>query len=298
MKITFAVCMLLLMLSVSCKKSNDQPNTPPVLIDTTKPPVVKVDTSTLLKTVWSYSYNASGTAITDSSNMQFKYDDQRRLVQQIDNAYPHVDTFSYTYLSDRYVVDFHVSNAGSPMLVSSSVYYQHIKNRTDSLLTTATGYGIQAGQGGTYATYFYYNQAGLDSLEKGFQNTIGQPQYKTTINYYYTGTNLDSTMSRDNNGKLSDISYYTGGNRTVDKWYAAGVQQGIENLSYSNIPNGGLYVVYKSPKLLSQTVSTPNPPGTVETDIYTYQMDAANRVAAMTISSGGITFLKQVFTYY
>ncbi len=45
MKTAFAIYATIIILTVSCKKSNDQINTPPVT-DTTKPPVVNVDTST------------------------------------------------------------------------------------------------------------------------------------------------------------------------------------------------------------------------------------------------------------
>ena len=298
MKIPFAICMFLFLLSVSCKKSNDQINTPPVITDTTKPPVVKVDTSTLLKSIWAYSYDASGTVITDSSNQNWKYDDQRRVIQQTTYAGSHVDTFSYTYLNDRYLVDFHVYDNGSPLGVSNYVYYQHVKNRTDSMLLTSTGYGLLAGQNANNATYYYYNQAGQDSLEKGFQNSTGQPQYKTTLNYYYTGANLDSTVHRDNNGQLTDINYFTDGNRTVTNWYYSGTAGGVEHLTYSNIPVGGLYVLFSDPKLISETISAPIPAGNVDTETYTYQLDSANRVVVMSQSTGGRITLKKVFTYY
>jgi len=298
MKIPLAISAFLFLLSVSCKKSNEPTITPPVVTDTIKPPVIKVDTSTLLKSSWSYSYASSGTVITDSSNMNWKYDDQRRIIQQTDYAGSHVDTFTYTYLNDRYISDFHVYDNGSPQLISSAVYYQHVKNRTDSVILTSTGYGSEAGQKGTSSTYYYYNQAGQDSLERNFQNNTGQPQYITTINYYYTGTNLDSTTNRDTNGKLNDISYYSNGNHTVDNWYYSGIPGGVEHLSYTNIASGGLYVLFKNPNLLSETTSAPLPASTIYTETYSYQMDSANRVVAMSMSTGGAIFLKQVFTYY
>ena len=92
MKLIPTVCIILLMLSVSCKKSNDQPNSPPSVTDTTKPDVVKVDTSTLLKSMLDYIYDVSGTIITDSSLTEWKYDNQRRIVQQSLKVGTHIDT--------------------------------------------------------------------------------------------------------------------------------------------------------------------------------------------------------------
>src|SRR6266404_3387705 len=128
MKLILAVCISLLMLSVACKKSNDQPNTAPPVTDTTKSPVVKVDTSTLLKSMLGYFYDASGTTITDSSLMEWKYDDQRRIVQLITKVASHIDTLFYTYLSDRYTTDDHSYTSGSYVGGLHTVYYQHLRN--------------------------------------------------------------------------------------------------------------------------------------------------------------------------
>ncbi len=103
MKIVFAIFTTLIILTVSCKKSNDQINTPPVT-DTTKPPVVNVDTSTLLKSDQEYSY--SGTVIVDSELTQWTYDDQRRITQKTYAFGSSNDTTRYTYLNDRYVETF------------------------------------------------------------------------------------------------------------------------------------------------------------------------------------------------
>src|SRR5580692_8662463 len=103
MKIAFSICMILLMFSVSCKKYNDQINTPPVVTDTVKTPGIKSDTSTLLKTNWIYNYDASGTVIIDSLHSQWTYDDQRRIVQTASEAYGYTDTLTYTYLNDHYM---------------------------------------------------------------------------------------------------------------------------------------------------------------------------------------------------
>src|SRR5258707_11962296 len=113
MKLIPAVCIFLLMLSVSCKKSNNQPNTAPPVTDTTKSPVVKVDTSTLLKSVWYYYLDGTGTIVTDSSHEEWTYDNQRRIVQQSSESSVHVDTFFYTYYTDRYTNVFHAYNNGA-----------------------------------------------------------------------------------------------------------------------------------------------------------------------------------------
>jgi hypothetical protein len=93
MKFSFVICISLLMLSVSCKKSIDQPNTPPPVTDTTKPPVVQPDTSTLLKSVWYYYFDGTGTVVTDSSHEEWTYDDQRRILQQSTEATNHTESF-------------------------------------------------------------------------------------------------------------------------------------------------------------------------------------------------------------
>lgn len=301
MKIAFAICTTLIILTVSCKKTNDQINMPPVLTDTIKPPVTKVDTSTLLKLWTLYAYDATGTVITDSSQTKWVYDDQRRIVQRTTDAGSHIDTSAYTYLSDRYLVYWHVFNPGSE-LISHSVYYQHEKNRTDSIVGTSIGYGIEAGSN-TSATYYYYNQAGQDSLEKVFQ--AGYGSLYTTLNYFYTDANPDSTVLRDNAGKLTDISYYSDGNQTVDKWYTSGAPGGVEHISYSNISTGGLQVIFKNSKLISGTISvidsapTNANPGATYTSTYTYIMDASNRVAVMSLyNTSNVLYQKYVFTYY
>ncbi len=298
MKLTFAIGSFLLLIAVSCKKSNDQPVTPPIVTDTTKTPIVKVDTSTLLKSSTTYYYDASGAVINDSSYMDWKWDDQRRIIQNSSFAGGHVDTFQYTYFNDHYAVSFNVYENGSPSLKSNYVYYLDTKDRPDSLLLHSVGYGLQAGQIGTSATYYYYNQNGQDSLEKSSNSTSGGPIYKSTLNYYYTGQNLDSTIARDTNGQLSDVSYYSDGNHTVDNWYYSGVQAGTEHLTYSDIPSAGLYVLFRNSKLVSNTTSMNIPSGTTYLESETYQMDAANRVMSMLLYDGGKLLQKQVFTYY
>ena len=299
MKIALTVCTALIILSVSCKKSNDQINTPPVVTDTIKPPVIKVDTSTLLKSSWVYSYDATGTAITDSAYQEWIYDDQRRIIQNTTNSSNHIDSFSYTFLSDRYLVSWHSYNDRSLSVISNAIYYQHVKNRTDSILTIGKSYGVIAGQDANYFTYFYYNQANQDSLEKNTQIGVnGGGTYHTSINYYYTGASLDSTVSLGIDGKLSDVSYFLNGNRTVEKWYFSGTQAGIEQFTYSSIATGGLNVVFRNDKLQSGYTSVTIPATTTYTGTYTYQMDSANRVKVMLTNINGNVTLKQVFTYY
>jgi hypothetical protein len=190
MKITFATCMVLLILSVSCKKSTEQPD----LNCTTNPPVNKAD-----------------------------------------NAYN--------------------------------------------------------------ATYYYYNQSGQVSLEKGFYTSTGDPGYETTINYYYTGANLDSTVSFNLSDGMIYTSYYSGGNCTVSKIHTA-AQEEITTLTYSKIPTGGLCFIYGNAQLISGTTDVTIPATSTFTSTYTYQLDAANRVVVGLLSKGVLPAQKHVFTYY
>ena len=129
MKVAFTICTTLIILAVSCKKSNDRINNPPVT-DTTKPPVVNVDTSTLLKSQIIFA-NYSGTAFLDSELFQWTYDDQRRVTQKT-NAYNsslngttdiYVDTTRFTYLNDRYIQSTIYYKNGSVRATTNIVYY-------------------------------------------------------------------------------------------------------------------------------------------------------------------------------
>jgi hypothetical protein len=299
MKLIFAACIFLLMLSVSCKKSNDLPNTVPPVTDTTKPPVVKVDTSTLLKSVWYYYLDGTGTVVTDSSHEEWTYDNQRRVVQQSTEISNHTDTFFYTYYNDRYRVEFHAYNNGALSSISSRIYYQRVKDRTDSILGIAAGYGILAGQTDTFATYFYYNQNGLDSLEKTISRASTGPQVDPITRYYYTGQNLDSVISRNSNGLLWLINYYSNGNETGVKWYdLVGSPGGTVQYSYSNIPVGGLNVLFAGSLLPSGYVSYQIYANTTETETDSWQFDSANRVSIRLMNTNGHTSQKWVFTFY
>jgi hypothetical protein len=300
MKLIPAFCMFVLMLSVACKKSNNQPNTPPPITDTTKPPVVKADTSTLLKSVWYYFLDGTGTVATDSSHEEWTYDNQRRIVQQSTGSSVHVDTFFYTYYTDRYIDVFHAYNNGALSSISSGTYYQHAKDRTDSILGIGTGYGVEAGQTDTSAIYFYYNQNGLDSLKKVISRANTGPQPDPITRYYYTGQNLDSTISRNSsNGLLNLISYYSNGNHTGDKWYYLnGSQGGAAQYSYSNIPVGGLNVLLGGSLLPSGTLGYLISTNTTNTETDSWQFDSANRVSVRLINTNGHNTQKWVFTYY
>ncbi|MDP9043051.1 MAG: hypothetical protein M3N30_13820 [Bacteroidota bacterium] len=280
MKLIPAFCIFLLMLSVSCKKSNDQPITPP--------PVVKVDTSTLLKSILRYYYDASGTTITDSSIIVWKYDDQRRVVQQATTSGNHTDTLFYAYLNDRYTTDDYTYISGSLKGVVHTVYYQGVKNRTDSVIINSGSH-----------TYFYYNQLGQDSLEILVDGTSGAPPAFTT-NYYYTGQNLDSTIFLYY-GKRSSVGYYTSGNMTEYDLYTLDANNVLEltnHITYTNIPVGGLHVIVGSSKLkLGSTVfRIYNGTKVIETN--TYQLDAANRVTHWTVNDNQPDAQKYLLSYY
>jgi hypothetical protein len=133
MKLIPAVCICLLVLSISCKKSNDQPNTPPPATDTAKIPVVKVDTSTLVKTMREYIYDPSGTTIADSLLEEWQYDNLRRVTQQALKTSTNTDTMFYTYFNDHYTRDEHYHTSSSQYVIHT-VYNQHVQNRTDSII--------------------------------------------------------------------------------------------------------------------------------------------------------------------
>jgi hypothetical protein len=286
MKLIPAVCILMLMLSVSCKKSNDQPNTPPAVTDTTKPPVVKADTSTLLKSVLSYTYDASGTTIADSSLITWKYDDQRRVVQMITKADNYIDTLFYSYLNDRFTTDDYKYISGSLKGVVHTVYYQHVRNRNDSVISPGS------------RIYYYYNQSGQDSLERQFDGTDVLPT--TQANHYYTGQNLDSVIYLYY-GMLSSIGYYTNGNLTEYDLYtldASNVLEITNQVTYTNIPLGGLNVYIGGVNLRSGTKVVRIDNGSTSVEADTYQLDSAGRVRLWTSNEGQPYFLKYFFSYY
>ena len=303
MKTAFPVCAALIILSVSCKKTNDQMNPPsPVTIDTTKPPVVKIDTSTLLKSSRTYSIDAGGTISGDSSLELWSYDDQRRMTMDSSYSYSaqHLWFATNTYLSDRYLTKLIVSDSGHLTEVVNSIYYQHLQNRTDSMTLTSTGYGQLAGQTGSNVSYYYYNAAGRDSLIKQTQNSsISAGPTISLLKYYYTGANLDSTINRYNQNVFVEVKYYSNGNRTMDELFSSGMLVGRANYTFSNVPSGGLYILnynYNANLVSGMTASTPSSP--VETETYTYQMDSVNRVVAMISTRNGVVYQKQVYTYY
>jgi hypothetical protein len=302
MKIVFIICTTLIILSASCKKSNDQINTPPVT-DTIKPPVMNADTSTLLKSEIWYSYD--GASIGGSELYQYTYDDHRRITQKTITFGNSHDTTRYTYLNDRSIETFDVYIDGSLTAISNTVYYLGPGNRVDSILSGTTGYGTEAGNNSTNATYFYYNQENQDSLEKHFTN-IGAASLLDSTSYFYTGVNLDSAIIRNesegesgiiNYKKVSD--YFSKGNLASQTEYLNGVLQHATSFTFTNIPIGGLHneEAQLIPAELSY-YSMPNLISSFGTTLYAYEQDAANRVTTMTISYGGVVGTKMVFTYY
>jgi hypothetical protein len=301
MKIAFAICATLIFLTVSCKKSNDQINTPPVT-DTAKPPVINIDTSTLLKSDQEYSY--TGTAIVDSELKQWTYDDHRRITQMTYAFVNSNDTTRYTYLNDRYIETFDGYTKGSLRAISNTVYYLGPEDRVDSILSSTTGYGIEAGTNPNYATYIYYNQKNQDTLEMHFSTTLGVPSLDYSVNYFYSGGNLDSAIVLDvfegQGGTLNYIKYvdyFSKGNLISQSEYDNNVLTYVTNYNYTNIPTGLLDITntqfagilsYRNTNLISgfSTIS------------FTYEQDPANRVTDMIWSVGGVAEQKHVFKYY
>jgi hypothetical protein len=298
MKIVFVLCMTLIIVSVSCKKYNQQVNTTPVVTDTVKPHAIKPDTSTLLKSSMTYNYDANGNVTVDSIHGQWTFDDQRRIVQTASEGNDYSDTLTYTYLNDRYIMNENSFYQGSLVLATNIVYYQHVRNHTDSILSTSAGYGVQAGYLPDGATYYYYNQHNQDSVEKTYSIDHGVVSFRSSLNYYYTGANLDSTIYHDNSGKIIYVEYFSEGYPLSESSYSNDVVAGTITFTYSNIPSGGLFIIYRTTKLMSGYVSAavPGPVDLVETD--TYQLDSANRVVAMLIYRNSSSLSqKQVFTY-
>jgi hypothetical protein len=289
MKLIPAVCICLLILSVSCKKSNDQPNTPPPATDTAKIPVVKVDTSTLVKTMREYFYDASGTTITDSLLEEWQYDNLRRVVRQALKASTYTDTMFYTYFNDHYIREEHAHTSSSPSNVIRTVYYQHLQNSADSVIAS-NGNNV----------YYYYNQMGQDSVEKQIGSTDDPALPAFTTNYYYTGQNLDSSIFRWY-GRLSNIYHYTDGNMTENDAYTLDANSVLEmtnKIAYTDIPVGGLRVCVGTSKLRlgSNLVYFDRNASFVETN--SYQMDAANRVTVWLVDEHQSDFHKYLFSYY
>ncbi len=299
MKIALAICMTLIIITVSCKKSNDQANTVPVVTDPVKPPLVKPDTSTLLKSCWTYNYDAAGNITDDSIHNQWIFDDQRRIVQTASEGNDYSDTLTYTYLNDRYMMNENSYYNGSLVLATNIVYYQHVRNHTDSILSKSAGYGVQAGYLPDGATYYYYNQTNQDSVEKTYSIDHGIVSFRSSLNYYYTGANLDSTVFRDGNGKIMYVEYFSQGDPLSESNYLNDVVAGTITFTYSNIPTAGLFVMYRTSKLMSgyTSVAMPSTINLIETD--SYLVDSANRVTDMLIYRNSSTLSqKQVFTYY
>lgn len=318
MKAPFALCTALIILSFSCKKTNDQINTHPVN-DTTKPPVVNVDTSTLLKSMREYGY--SGTIIVDSELMQWTYDDQRRMKQQTyafgdsnDRIGNSNDTIRFTYLNDRYIQTFDGYTKGSLRAISNRVYYLGSKGRVDSIISSITGYGIEAGSNSSSATYYYYNQENQEILTTGL-SAIQGGSLEDSVNYYYTGMNLDSATEWNPNPypdpgmQKYRVSYFSDGNLTSQTYLSSDVfSSGVSTFTYTNIPIGGFFAgatlsptppfFYPATKLLSGSTFVPTVIVDVQTTLYTYELDAANRVTVMTSNTNGNPDYKKVFTYY
>lgn len=299
MKIAFTIFATLVVLFISCKKSNEQTNTAPVVNDTIKPPVIKPDTSTLVKSSTIYNLDAAGINPLDSTFYDWTYDNQRRIVHQTFAGASYTDTFNYTYLTDRYIVNSNAYLQGDLALVTNAIYFQQLKDHTDSIISTSIGYGVQAGVNTTTATYFYYNQSGQDSVEKSYNVINPSSYFSYSVNNYYTGSNLDSTVGRDNNGKLTYVKYFTAGNMSAESTYNNDVQTGAVIFTYSDISSGGLFITLGASKLLTGYTSVTIPATTTFTESNTYQFDSANRVMVIMRDHHGISpNQKEVFTYY
>ena len=185
----------------------------------------------------------------DSELKQWTYDDQRRVAQQTYAFGNVLDTTRYTYLNDRYIESMNQYINGSLGSISNTVYYHHM-DRTDSILTSTTGYGIETGNNPGYATYFYYNQENQDSLEMHFNN-FGVPSLQDSSRYFYTGMNLDSVIIwpyQPSSGIIAiDVYYFSGGNLNSQSYYENDELKGLPNYHIPIFPQGGLYIADPTP---------------------------------------------------
>ena len=257
-----------------------------------------------------YSYN--GSILVDSELMQWTYDDQRRVTQMTYAFVNSNDTTRYTYLNDRYIATFNGNTKGSLRAIRIDVYYLGPEVRVDSMLSSLTGYGIEAGTNYNSATYFNYNQENQVTLEMHFSGIQTGSYPDDSIRYFYTGANLDSaviwTPYPDSGMQKNMVDYFSNGDLSSQPYYENNVLGGVTSFTYTNIPTGGLYIVYvtdvaflsffRTTHLKSE--STTNYAIFIGTQIYsyTYELDAANRVKTMISSTNGVADQKRVFTYY
>ena len=296
MRIVIGILILSTILLTACRKTNIKTDSNPANPDSVI--VVKED-SPLVKTSTIYNYDATGTVVTDSSASEWIYDNQRRISSQTFSGTGLLDTFRYTYLNDRYTVSSNAYINGSLVMKSDAIYYQHLTGRNDSVVSVSTGYGAQAGSNSNGSTYFYYNQNNLDSLENTYTITNGIANLTSSVARYYTGSNLDSAVGRDGQGKLSYINYYSGGNETEGLYFNNGVQAGVINFTYSDIPSGALFFMYGTTKLQSGYTSITIPATSTFTETDAYQLDSLNRVSTILRDRHGISpNQKEVLTYY
>lgn len=297
MKFRFLIPVILIALFAGCSKTGTESNPAPPHTDTTTE--VPPDTSTLLKTSRIYNFDAAGTTITDSSLYQWSYDNQRRILQQSFQGSGYDATFNYTYLSDRYTNSSVANLNGSLVLKNDVTYFQHTAGKTDSILSSATGYGVQAGYVSKVITYFYYNQAGQDSLESSYDITNGVPVLFTTVNKYYTGNNLDSASLRDGQGNLNSTTHYSGGNPVSSTSFTNNIPVSTLSSTYLDISSGGLFVMLGTSKLRDTYTSTTLPATITFMETNSYEFDSANRVVLVTRDHHGYgNNQKEVYTWY
>ncbi|HSZ32513.1 MAG TPA: hypothetical protein VK772_04335 [Puia sp.] len=291
MKIKSSAFIFSCIIFIACSKSNTK-------TDSTQK-IIESDSSTLVKTAINYNLQADGISAVDSSLYKYTYDDQRRIVEQTFAGLDFLDTLNYSFLSDRYTMNSSAYLNGQLVSKTNEIYYQQIPGRTDSILSVTTGYGVQAGQNNKSLARLYYDQNNQDTLENNYSFTTGVAVFNSSVNKYYTGSNLDSVTGRDIQGNLTYKDYYLNGNQTSALFYDNNVQTGVLTFTYSNIPSGGIYYFVGSSNLLTGFTSFTIPSNTTITQSVTYQFDAANRVSVILRDNHGTSpNQKEVFTYY
>jgi hypothetical protein len=217
-----------------------------------------------------------------------------------------LDTTNYTYLADRIVKSENTYNSGTLYLNEFVTTYQHMANKTDSIVYIATGYNAQAGQNSKSVTYYHYDQNNQDTLEATYTISGQVATFFDSHKSYYTGSVLDSALSITANDLTR--TYFENGIQMSNYFFDTNNHLiAYDNYTYSDIPTAGLNVYltggfdivsYYSPKLRAgMTNHVLNGSGSfTETDSYT--LDSVSRVSIIARKSDGPTNTKEICSYY
>jgi hypothetical protein len=120
-----------------------------------------------------------------------------------------------------------------------------------------------------------------------------------TYRRYYTGNNLDSTISRDGQGNLNSVTYYAGGNPTVSTFFSNNIPSSTSTTTYLDISSGGLFLELGTSKLRDTYTNVAIPATTNFYETNTYGFDSVNRVISVMRDHHGYgTNQKEIYTWY